>query len=145
MTTPGTTTQLAADLRLAVGRLNRRLRLHSGSGLTPSQSSIIATLASAGPIRLGELARREAVSAPTASKAVERLIEIGMIEQTSDSNDARIHILALTAQGRKAAQRSDDAATRLLTEALAKRSHDEHRTLRQALPVLQAIIEDLHA
>lgn len=143
MTTPPTRSQLAAELRLSVGRLSRKLRMLEASGLTASQASILATLAAAGPLRLGDLARREAIATPTASKAVERLVELGMLEKLSDTTDARAHILTLSAQGRQAAERSDDAATRLLADALAKRSASEQRTLRQALPVLQSIIDDL--
>jgi len=51
--------QFAAELRLVLGRLTRKLRVRTASGLTPSQSSIIATLAAAGPLHLGELACRE--------------------------------------------------------------------------------------
>jgi hypothetical protein len=45
--------QFAAELRPLSAGLNRKLRLRTASGLTPSQSSIIATLAAAGPLPLG--------------------------------------------------------------------------------------------
>jgi DNA-binding MarR family transcriptional regulator len=135
--------QFAAQLRLALGRLNRLLRVRAASGLTPSQSSIIATLAAAGPLPLGALARREAVTAPTASRAVDRLVELGLIQRMADPDDARRHTVALTQQGREAAANSDDAATRLLAEALHRRTDGESRTLQRALPVLQAVISDL--
>jgi DNA-binding MarR family transcriptional regulator len=135
--------QFAAQLRLALGRLNRLLRVRAASGLTPSQSSIIATLAAAGPLYLGELARREAVTAPSASRAVDRLVELGLVQRTADRDDARRHAVALTQQGREAAANSDDAATRLLAEALYRRTNIESLTLQRALPVLQAVITDL--
>ena len=143
MATTQARSQLAADLRLSVARLSRKLRVRAASGLTASQSSILATLHSAGPLRLGELAHREAIAASTASKAVERLLELGMLDQQADANDARAHILTLSAQGRRAAEQSDDAATALLADALAQLSPSEQRTLRQALPVLQSIIDNL--
>lgn len=143
MATARAPSQLAVELRLSVGRLNRKLRMRAASGLTASQSSILATLASAGALRLGELARREAIATPTASKAVERLLELGMLDQRADANDARAHILALSAQGRRAIEHSDDAATGLLADALTQLSPSEQRTLRQALPVLQSIIDNL--
>ena len=137
--------QLAADLRLAVGRLNRKLRIHASAGLTPSQSSVLATLAARGPLHLGELAEREGISAPTASKAVERLVEIGLIDRAIDSDDARKHVLTLSALGRQTAERTDDDATRLLADALAHRSPSECEAVQAALPALREIIVYLHA
>jgi DNA-binding MarR family transcriptional regulator len=137
--------QLATDLRLTVGRLNRKLRIRAASGLTPSQSSILANLATAGPLHLGELARREAVTAPSASRVVERLVELGLVERTADPEDARRHILNLTRDGRDAAARGDDAATRMLAEALDQRTDVESQALQRIVPVLRAIIDDLHA
>jgi DNA-binding MarR family transcriptional regulator len=134
--------QLATDLRLTVGRLNRKLRIRAASGLTPSQSSILAT---AGPLHLGELARGEAVTAPSASRVVERLVELGLVERTADPEDARRHILNLTRDGRDAAARGDDAATRMLAEALDQRTDVESQALQRIVPVLRAIIDDLHA
>ncbi len=145
MTTGAVDTQFAAELRLVLGRLNRKLRVRTASGRTPSQSSIIATLAAVGPLPLGELARREAVSAPTASRAVDRLVELDLVERMADPDDARRHTVALTSRGHAAAANSDDAATRLLAEALGRRTVTESRTLQQALPVLRAVVADLIA
>jgi DNA-binding MarR family transcriptional regulator len=143
MTTDTNTTQFAAELRLVLSRLNRKLRVRTASGLTPSQSSIIATLAAAGPLHLGELARREAVTAPTASQAVDRLAELMLVRRTADPDDARRRTVALTPQGHAAAANSDEATTRLLAEALDRRTVAESRALREALPVLRAIVTDL--
>ena len=49
MTARPDNTQFAAELRLVLGQVNRKLRVRTASGLTPSQSSIIATLAAAAP------------------------------------------------------------------------------------------------
>lgn len=138
-----TATQLAAELRLTVSRLNRRLQVRTASGLTPSQASLIATLARSGPLHLGELARCEAVSPPTASRAVDRLIQLGLVQRTCDTDDARKHTVTLTQQGRATAARRDDAATVLISAALRNRSAEQTATLRRALPLLQAIIDDL--
>jgi DNA-binding MarR family transcriptional regulator len=143
VTTAPDDVQFAAELRLVLGRLNRKLRIRTATGLTPSQSSIIATLAAAGPLHLGELARREAVTAPSASRAVDRLAELDLVQRTTDADDARRQTVALTARGREAAANSDDAATRTLTTALRRLTMYEQGALHQVLPVLRAIVADL--
>jgi DNA-binding MarR family transcriptional regulator len=137
--------QFAAELRLVLSRLNRKLRVRAASGLTPSQSSIIATLAAAGPLHLGELARREAVTAPSASRAVDGLVELKLVQRMADPDDARRRAVALTQRGHAAAANGDDAATRLLAEALHRRTVSQSRALQEALPVLQALVTDLMA
>ena len=143
MTAASDDLQFAAELRLVLGRLNRKLRIRSATGLTPSQSSIIATLAAAGPLHLGELAGREAVTAPSASRAVDRLVELDLVQRTTDADDARRQTVALTTRGREAAATSDDAATQALTKVLRRLSTDEQGTLQQALPLLRAMVADL--
>jgi len=135
--------QLARQVRIVVARLERRLRLRTASGLTPSQSSLLATLAKGGPLHINELARREAVRPASTSRSVDRLIELGLVQRTCDTDDARRHTVSLTAQGRTAATGSKDAATALVSSALDLRTPADLEALRRALPVLEAITEDL--
>ena len=52
--------EAAARLRAVIGRLSRRLRATvAGSGLTPSQISVLFTIVQRGPVGLSELARIE--------------------------------------------------------------------------------------
>jgi DNA-binding MarR family transcriptional regulator len=136
-------TELAAELRLVLSRINSRLRLRTSTGLTPSQTSIIATLAQSGPLNLGELARREAVRAPSASRAVDMLEELKLVQRTTDADDGRRQFISLTADGDEAAMRTDDARTRQLTDVLGRLTPGELDALRQVLPVMQVIVEDL--
>ena len=67
--------ELAARLRLAVGRLHRRIRIDDSESLPPLQLSTLVTVELHGPLRLSELARREAVTAPTMSRVLTALDE----------------------------------------------------------------------
>lgn len=135
--------ELARQVRLDVARLERRLRRRTTSGLTPSQSSLLATLAKAGPLHVNELARYEAVRPASTSRAVDHLAELGLVRRTCDTADARKHTVTLTAQGQAAAASSNDAAVTLVTSALHHRTPADLDALRRALPVLEAITAEL--
>jgi hypothetical protein len=68
-------TEIAARLRLVIGRLNRRIRIDGRESVPPLQLSAMVTVEEFGPLRLSELARREAVSVPTMSRVLAALDE----------------------------------------------------------------------
>ena len=82
-------TEFAARLRLVVGRLNRRIRIDGRESVPPLQLSALVTVEELGPLRLSELARREAVSVPTMSRVLAALDEQGLVVRTPDPQDAR--------------------------------------------------------
>ncbi|MEV0809684.1 MarR family transcriptional regulator [Micromonospora sp. NPDC050200] len=100
-------------LRLAVVRLERKLRKSAGTGeVTPSQFSALFALDRHGPFRLGELGRREQIGKSTVTRLVVTLESKGLVSRTVDDLDARSSIVAIT-----------DAGRRLLVR-LAERSND---------------------
>ncbi|MBC7632151.1 MarR family transcriptional regulator [Aeromicrobium sp.] len=91
------------DLRLAVIRLERKLRKSTGSGgggVTPSQYSALFTLDRHGPFRLGELARREQISKSTVTRLVAGLEARAFVVRTEDDSDARSSIIGISGGGR---------------------------------------------
>ncbi len=90
----GDETDTAARLRLVVGRLARQLRQHS-EGLTPSQSSALASINRLGSLRLNELAEIESIAAPTLSRIVGGLQEKGLVERSVDPHDGRATQIAI--------------------------------------------------
>src|SRR5689334_22791448 len=90
--------QLATRLRLAVGRLHRRIRLASND-IPPLQLSTLVSIEEFGPLRLGELAAREAVTAPTMTRVLAGLHERGLIVRTPDPEDARSVRVCLSETG----------------------------------------------
>lgn len=100
-------------LRLAVIRLERKLRKSAGSGeVTPSQYSALFALDRHGPFRLSELARREQVGKSTVTRLVATLEAKGLVSRVVDDVDARSTIVAVTEAGRallaRLAARSND-------------------------------------
>lgn len=104
MTSSSTTapplTETAATLRLAVGRLSRRMRQESALGHSLTQIGILVTLDRQGPTTLGDLAQAERVAPPTITKAVANLVAEGLVEKIADPDDGRVHRARLTPAGR---------------------------------------------
>lgn len=90
--------QLASRLSLAVGRLHRRVRIATND-VPPLQLSTLVSIENHGPLRLGELAQREAVTAPTMSRVLVALGHRGLIVRTIDAEDARSVRVALSPEG----------------------------------------------
>ncbi|MGH3004230.1 MAG: MarR family winged helix-turn-helix transcriptional regulator [Gaiellaceae bacterium] len=89
-----------------LGRLIRHLTRISGGPsdllpLTGTQRLALFELADAsGPLRLSDLAARMGTSAPTASRAVDVLVEMGHVERLPDPDDRRALQIELTEAGR---------------------------------------------
>lgn len=93
--TPAAVSRLAAELRLACMRISRRVRFESTDAIAPHQFSVLNRLEKA-PCTPGELAEIERVSAPSMTRTVGRLVELGLVERTDDPADRRQVILSLT-------------------------------------------------
>lgn len=133
---------LATRLRLAVGRLSRRIRIDGGDSVPPLQLSALVTVEQCGPLRLSELARREAVTAPTMSRVLSALDEQGLVVRAADPQDARGVLITLSADG---AQRLDEVRTRrtaLIARRLARLTDQQRAALADALPALEALLVD---
>jgi DNA-binding MarR family transcriptional regulator len=132
-----TDTDLAADLRLAVGRLARRLRQLQLAGLTASKVSALASVDRLGPVRLGDLAAAEGVSSPTLTKLVDSLEAEGLVARSADATDRRATRVALTPAGRLRLKQIRSDRDAFLEQRLAQLTPDERATLLAAIPVLR--------
>ena len=96
--------ETAARLRLAVVRTARRLRQDAyeaeGDGvLSPTLTAALATVERFGPLTPSELAQREQVRRPTATRIVANLVELGLATRTPDPVDGRAWLVATTVRG----------------------------------------------
>ena len=134
-------TELAARLRLAVGRLARQLRRRSSAGLTLSQLSALASVERLEPVRLGDLAAREGVAAPSMTRIAAGMVEAGLCERRESPEDARSSLLSTTAAGRRALRSVRAERTELLVTRLEALSPSERATLADAVRLLEALVE----
>ena len=94
-------TQLASELRVVLGRLNRRLRAHHRHfGMT--QAAVLSRLDRCGPQSIGELASAERVRPQSMSQTLCDLEADGYIERRADRRDGRRTLIAMTDEGRAA-------------------------------------------
>ena len=137
-----TDSQTAVRLRLVVARLARAIRQHGAANLTPSQLSALTTIEDYGPIRVSDLAARESISAPVATRVVASLQELGYVERIEDSTDRRVCLIKLTRNGRgilKNLWRERTAGLNARIEAL---SALDVNLLQAALPVLEELVRE---
>jgi DNA-binding MarR family transcriptional regulator len=132
-----------ARLRLAVTRLNRRLRQQSsGNDVTPSQLSVMATLEREGAAQtLSQLASLERVQPPTMTRVVASLEQAGLVRRTVSEDDRRFARVELTPQGRqliKSIRRRKDA---WLARRLAELTPAEVAEVERVLPLLERLLE----
>ena len=135
-------TALAADLRLAVGRLARKLRQVQLGGLSSSQVSALASVERLGPVRLGDLAAAEGVTGPTLTKIVAHLETIGLVARATDEADRRAARITLTADGRERLVRIRSDRDAFLEQRLADLGPAARSALADALPVLRALADE---
>lgn len=133
---------LPARLRLAVGRLNRRIRVDSQAALPPLQTSVLATLADHEPLRLSELARREAVTPPTMSRVLTALDDNGLLVRTPDPQDARSALVHLSESGRETIVRVRTERTAMLAERIERLDPSQRAALAAALPALESLVRE---
>jgi DNA-binding MarR family transcriptional regulator len=96
-----TEVEFAGRLRIAAGRIARSgLGQKPVDGMTPSRMTALAVLAAEQPLRMGELAARLGISAPTVSRLVDHLAELGFLERVADEDDHRATRVCLSPAGR---------------------------------------------
>jgi DNA-binding MarR family transcriptional regulator len=131
-----------ARLRVAVGRLHRRLAQRTSGELSFAQVSALVTVEKLGPIRQGELAAREKVAAPSMTRTVGSLIHAGLAAKIPDREDGRSCYIAVTAAGRGLLERVRSERTALLAERAARLTSEQYALLTAALPVLEQLAEE---
>lgn len=113
------------------------------SGLTPTQSQILAFIAARGPHspRSGDAADALGITPQTASVAIGALVAKGLVIKAPDINDRRASALRLTRQGEVAA-RVATQWPQFLTNAMQELDGDERQAF---LRILLKLIHRLQA
>ena len=133
----------AADLdrlRVVLLRLTRRIRASSHDAITASQRSALGTIYYFGPLSVGQIAEREHVQPPSASKIVAGLEQLGLIERSADPSDRRCSLISLSPAGRAAVDEMRAAGLGFLAGSLAQLDPRDLGTLEGSLPALERLL-----
>lgn len=128
---------LASRLRLAVVRLNRRLRAQrTNSTVSLTQLAAMSTLFKCGPLTPGELAAKEGVQPPSMTRVIAALEEFGFVTRKPHPTDGRQAIVALTDEGRAFHDAEVSAREAWLDRRLAELDDDERELLARAAEII---------
>jgi DNA-binding MarR family transcriptional regulator len=134
------TARVAADLRVVIGQLIRRLRAEHRFPL--AQGSVLGRLDRQGPQSVSDLAAAERVRPQSMAQTVSDLETDGLVQRAPDPTDRRRQLVSLTGEGREALQsdrRSRDGwLARAIDEDL---SPEEQAVLRDAVDLLRRLGE----
>jgi DNA-binding MarR family transcriptional regulator len=133
-----------ARLRLVVARLYRQLAQASGTDLdlTYAQLSALARTQEHGPMRIGELAAREQVAAPSLTRTIAPLAAAGLIAREPDPTDRRSWLVSVTAEGARLLDRIRRQRSELLARRMSRLTAGQTETLLAALPVLEQLLTE---
>lgn len=133
---------LAAELRLSVMRLRRRLanERHPGNELSIGAMAVLGCLYRRGEeLTIGELAQYERVQPPSMTRTVNCLERDGLVVRRSSPSDGRQVLVALADAGRERVLADRARRDAWLNRRLSELTADERATLRRAAPILEKL------
>jgi DNA-binding MarR family transcriptional regulator len=136
------TSTLAADLRVSVMKLARRLRQQrSDDDISTGQYSVLGALVTHGPRTPRELADHERVQPPSMTRILGSLVDAGLVMRTDHPIDGRQVLMSVTDQGLRVVQETRRQRTAWLARRLAELTPDERATLAEASRIALRLAE----
>jgi DNA-binding MarR family transcriptional regulator len=136
------TTDLAHRLRPVLVRLSRRMRQEAGAGLSPTLGAALGTIDRHGPLTPSELASRERIQRPTATRVLARLEDAGLVARTADPADRRSSLVSVTDAGRLLLVSVRDRKDAYLAQRLDRLSPEDLAALDRAAGILERMLEE---
>jgi len=133
---------LAGRLRLTIVRTARRLRQETGTDLSPSLTAALSTVERHGPLTPGEVATRERIQRPTATRVLARLEEQGLIDRMPDVRDRRPSLLTASKAGRDLLAELRTRKTAFLAARIEDLDDEDRATLERAADILERMLAE---
>lgn len=135
---------MAGDLRVLIGKLNRKLREQGhSSDLTTSQKTVLLRLEAGGPATVTTLAKAAGVRPQSMGATVSALEAAGYVSGAPDPDDGRRTILSLTPACREKILTGRAARQDWLYQTIRKKlTPDEFHDLAASIELLKRLVED---
>jgi len=146
--TAATTQPTAALLNKAFGRINRALRYrtraaHEAIGVTDSEAELVRLLRRQPGLRVHDAALELGVASNSVSTLVKQLTRSGLVERTTDPQDARAAQLRLTPQAESWLAGLRSTREDAVAAALDQLDQDDRAAVEHAMPALRRLAEAL--
>jgi DNA-binding MarR family transcriptional regulator len=136
----GRISDIANRLNSSTIHFTRYLRaVRHSDGLTFDRRSLLSLLVFGGPQRMTEIARRELISVPAASRMVSALEDLELAERIPDPDDGRGVIVGATDRGRALMDTARAERVAALVESLAGLDNDDLDVLSRAAELMNQI------
>ena len=129
-------TAAAAD---GLERLALWLRRQAPAQVSSSTVTTLDTLATYGPLRVSDLAEREAISQPGMTTLINRLEAAGQAERVADPSDGRAILVRITREGRKVLADRHAARIAALHVHLERLDPADRAAIAAALPAIERL------
>lgn len=129
----------ASALAAGLDRVTMWLRRQLPPTVSSSTITALDRLAVEGPLRITELAGREAMTQPGVTLLVKRLTEAGYADRLADPSDGRATLVRITPAGRSLLADRNAARARVLQQRLDELAADDRDRLIAALPALDRL------
>ena len=125
------------DLRIAVMRLSRRIRLERpGDEVTDSQLAVLFTLIKQGPQTLGALSDSERVTPPSMNRTVNCLETEGLITREAAADDGRKVLISPTPAARTLVAEARRRRAAWFSQQVEALTEEQRVILTAAAPIL---------
>lgn len=133
---------VAANLRMAMMRMVRRVKRQTDGEHSVSEISALASLTRLGNITVGELAESEGVSRPSMTVLVGSLLEQGLVSKEADASDGRLVRVRVTPAGNRVLAESRTRRNAYLARVLRGLPAADLTTLEEAAEILDGILKE---
>ncbi|PRO64943.1 MarR family winged helix-turn-helix transcriptional regulator [Alkalicoccus urumqiensis] len=119
-----------------------RLLVEKAMPLSLEQFGILRVLHIRGQTTAGEIARESDVHKSAVTTKIARLEKLGFVRRTSDPEDRRSRVIALTDEGSEAFETCRRAVTSFITPFFEKLSEEELETFLRVYSKLNTMLEE---
>ncbi|MEO9139519.1 MAG: MarR family transcriptional regulator [Jatrophihabitans sp.] len=130
----------ARSLAAGINQLVLWLRRHTTPEFSSSTITALDRLRLEGPLRVSELAAREAISQPGSTLLVNRLADAGYAERVPDPTDGRASLVRITSTGEAVLRRREDQRAEALRERMEFLSETDRALITAALPAIERLV-----